>query len=172
VSGDAALASAVAGEEASGRCRNRSKGDESVTRNSDKYTTIQPDELWHVYSDVAAIFRGGGGPTSPKLIGAKGPSARHLDIVYDSVECIELVVPNRAKGLSFSDSVERLQRLNIGGEVWMLPRGATLPRGLVFNYLEIDHPLLNAGVRMSVMEFSAKALVLAHQMVRTGIRIR
>jgi len=138
----------------------------------DKYTTIHPDELWQVYAQVQALFRGGGSGTSPKLVGTKGPSARHLDIVYDPVECIEIVVPNPTKGLSFADSVERLQRLNIGGVVWKLPRGSTLPKGLVFNYLELDHPLLNAAVRMSVVEFSAKALVLANQMVPTGIRIR
>jgi hypothetical protein len=143
-----------------------------MIESDDKYTTIQPEELWHVYSNVEAIFRGGGSANSPKLVGTKGPSARHLDIVYDSIECIEFVIPNRMKGLSFSGSIERLQRLNLGGDVWKLPRGATLPRGLVFNYLEKDHPLLNTGVRMSVMEFSAKALVLAQQMVRTGIRIR
>jgi len=138
----------------------------------DKYTTLQPEELWHIYANVEAIFRGAGSGSSPKLVGTKGPSARHLDIIYDPVECVEVVVPNLTKGLSFSGSVERLQRLNIGGAVWKLPRGAILPKGLVFNYREIDHPLLNAGVRMSVVEFSAKTLVLAKQMVFTGIRIR
>jgi hypothetical protein len=138
---------------------------------SEKYTTIQPEDLWKVYANVPALFRGGGGASSPKLIGSKGPSARHLDIVYDPVECIEFVIPNPKKGLSFSDSIERLKRLNIRGDVWKLPRGSTLPKGLVFNYSELEHPLLNAGVRMSVMDFSAKALILARQIVPAGVRI-
>lgn len=136
------------------------------------YTTIAPDDLWRFYSDAGGIFVGGGNASDPKLIPAKGFRPRDVDIVFDTLECVHFVLPNPTKGISFADNIPRLERLGITGVVWKLPAGAVLPRGLVFNVKDRDHPLLNAGTRMSLPEFSAKLRVLAQQMLPTETRIR
>jgi hypothetical protein len=71
-------------------------------------------------------------------------------------ERCQLVIPDATKGLSFSDSIERLTGIPIAGRVWLLPRGSQLPEGLIFNYRTKDHPLLNVSRRMSVVELTTK----------------
>lgn len=70
----------------------------------DLYTTIQPEDVWKVYQNIEALFRSGGNRAEPKLVGPKGVRARDFHITYDDDDaCIEVVLPNKTKGLSFSD---------------------------------------------------------------------
>lgn len=138
----------------------------------DLFTTIAPEDLWRVYTDIAGIFRGGGNASGPRLVGPKGPRSSDFTIVYDLAEGLEVAIPDTRKGLSFSDSVERLQRIPIRGAVWRLPRGSTIPAGLIFHYQTRDHPLLNVSRRMPVVELTAKLLLLSKQLVPTAARIK
>jgi hypothetical protein len=138
----------------------------------DLFTTLGPDDLWKIYADVSGIFRGGGNSTDPKLLGPKGPRSRDFTIVFDPTQGLEIVLPDPTKGLSFSNSIERLQGLRIKGIVWRLPKGALLPRGLVFNCRDRTHPLLNVSVPTSVIELTAKLTVLSRQLVSTRVEIR
>jgi hypothetical protein len=123
---------------------------------SDVYTTLGPSELWRVYHHLEGLFRGGGNGESPQLVRANGPRASDFTILYDPVERCQIVIPDPSKGLSFSDSVERLKAIPIAGRVWLLPKGSMLPEGLVFNYKSVDHPLLNVSRRMTVVDLTTK----------------
>jgi hypothetical protein len=118
------------------------------------------------------LFRGGGSDGSPKLISANGPRARDFTLIYDPVELCQVAIPDSSKGLSFSDSIQRLQRIPIPGRIWLLPRGAALPEGLVFNYRTVDHPLLNVGRRMPVIELVTKLTAVAALLKPTEARVR
>jgi len=143
-----------------------------VNSSEDLFTTVQPEDLWRVYADVSQLFRGGGSQSDPKLIGPKGPRSSDFTIIYDPIERLEVVIPDPRKGLSFSDSIERLKRIPIRGAVWRLPKGSVVPRGLVFHFQTRDHPLLNVAERMTVIELSAKLLLLSKQLVITEARIK
>ncbi|VAW86532.1 hypothetical protein MNBD_GAMMA17-2272 [hydrothermal vent metagenome] len=138
------------------------------------YTEISPDEIWKLYSHVNGLFSGGGNTSSSKLISPKGPRARDFDIRYDDDEKMEMVYPNTTKGLSFSDSIERLRNIPIKGVVWMLPKDAEIPKGLVINYKnkDTDHPLFNVGEPISVTDLILKLKYIASQMVSTKERIK
>lgn len=85
---------------------------------------------------------------------------------------MEMVLPDVTKGLSFSDSVERLQGIPIKGAVWKLPKGSELPKGLIVNYKSKDHPLINVEYKMSVFDLMAKLRLLASMMTKTEVKIR
>jgi hypothetical protein len=138
----------------------------------DLYTQIRPEEVWQVYRDVEAIFKGGGSSTSAKMHGQQGIRAKDFTIIYDPLEQMEMVCPDRTKGLSFSDSIDRLKHLPIRGVVWRLPKGRMLPKGLVINYQTRDHPLINVEYRMSVMDLMVKLKQLADLMERTEVTIK
>jgi hypothetical protein len=138
----------------------------------DLYTTIQPDDVWKVYQNIEALFRSGGNRKNAKLIGPKGIRARDFDIIFDQEACLEVVLPNEKKGLSFSDNVPRLQKLGISGVVWKLPEGSKIPKDLVINYKTKDHPLIGVGKKISVIELEAKLKVIAEQMEPTEVRIK
>jgi hypothetical protein len=125
------------------------------------YTTLGPTDLWRVYNNLDGLFRGGGNATSPKLIPADGPRAADFTMVYDPAEGCQMVIPNPSRGLSFADSIERLRGIPIIGRVWLLPKGAMLPEGLVFNYRAVDHPLLNVSRRMTVVDLTTKLTAVA-----------
>lgn len=143
-----------------------------MTSDKDLYTSLPPDEVWQVYSNVEALFRGGGSMTSAKLLHQHGPRANDFTIVYDTIEQMEMVIQASNKGLSFSDSVERLKQIPIRGVVWRLPKGKILPKGLIINYLTKDHPLINVEHRMSVMDLMLKLKALAEMMERTEVIIK
>lgn len=138
----------------------------------DLYTQIMPNELWKIYSSLDALFRGGGNSSSPRLFGPKGVRASDFHIATDSIEKIEMVLPDKTKGLSFSDSVERLQGIPIKGLVWKLPKGSELPKGLVVNYKTKNHPLINVEYKMSIFDLMAKLKLLALMMTKTEVKIR
>lgn len=138
----------------------------------DLYTQIRPEDVWQVYRDVDAIFKGGGSSTSAKMYGQQGIRAKDFTIIYDPIEQMEMVHPDRTKGLSFSDSIDRLKRLPIRGVVWRLPKGRRLPRGLVINYQTREHPLINVEYRMSVMDLMVKLKQLADLMEKTEVIIK
>lgn len=123
---------------------------------NDVYTAIGPSELWRVYDKLEGLFRGGGNSTSPQLIRANGPRANDFTMIFDVTERCQIVIPDASKGLSFSDSIERIAQIPIAGRVWLLPKGSQLPEGLVFNYRTKDHPLLNVSRRMSVVDLTTK----------------
>jgi hypothetical protein len=128
---------------------------------SNVYTTLGPSELWRVYNQLDGLFRGGGNSESPQLIRANGPRANDFAIIFDPVERCQIVIPDPSRGLSFSDSIERLKGIPIAGRVWLLPRGAMIPEGLVFNFKTKDHPLLNVSRRMTVVDLTAKLTAVA-----------
>ncbi len=138
----------------------------------DLYTQILPEELWKVYSSLDALFRGGGNSSSPRLLGPKGVRASDFHIVADPIERMEMVLPDTTKGLSFSDSIERLQGIPIKGTIWKLPKGSELPKGLVVNYKTKDHPLINVEYKMSVFDLMAKLKQLSAMMTKTEVKIR
>ena len=141
---------------------------------NDLYTEISPNEIWKLYSHLHGIFSGSGNTTSPKLISPKGPRARDFDIRYDHNEKMEMVYPNPTKGLSFSDSIERLRNIPIKGAVWVLPKDTDIPKGLVINYKnnKTDHPLFNVGEPMSVTDLMLKLQYVASKMKPTNERIK
>jgi hypothetical protein len=67
--------------------------------------------------------------------------------------------------------VDRLRKGKITGKVWRLPRNARLPPGLVVNYNDIEHPLINVAYKMSVDELVEKLKQLETLMENTGITI-
>lgn len=140
---------------------------------NDLYTEVSPDEIWKLYSHLNGIFSGSGNTTNAKLI-PKGPRARDFDIRYDDNEKMEMVYPNPTKGLSFSDSIERLRNIPIKGVVWILPKNTEIPKGLVINYKNngTDHPLFNVGEPMSVTDLMLKLKYVASKMKSTNERIR
>ncbi len=71
-----------------------------MTSDKDLYTQIAPNEVWQVYRDLAALFRGGGSATETRLIGQHGLRANDFTIIYDHVEKMEMVLPDPHKGLS------------------------------------------------------------------------
>ncbi len=136
------------------------------------YTTLLPEEVWKVYADVEGLFRSGGNRKDSKLIGPKGIRARDFLVAFDDEDCMDVVMPHNGKGLSFSDNIPRLQRLGISGVVWCLPKDAVIPRGLVVNYKNKDHPMINVETKMTLIELEAKLKVLAQQMIPTEVRIK
>ncbi len=138
----------------------------------DLYTQVMPADLWKVYSSLDALFRGGGNASSSRLFGPKGVRASDFYIVNDAEEQMEMVLPDKTKGLSFSSSIERLQGIPIKGTVWKLPKGTQLPKGLVVNYKTKDHPLINVEYKMSVLDLMAKLKVLASMLTKTEVKIR
>ncbi len=138
----------------------------------DLYTQVKPEDIWKVYSSLDALFRGGGNQSSPRFYGPKGVRASDFNIIIDPIEKMEMVLPDRTKGLSFSDSVERLQGIPIKGVVWRLPKGTELPKGLVIHYKTKDHPLINVEYKMSVLDLMAKLKQLASLMTKTEFKIR
>ncbi|WP_215396142.1 hypothetical protein [Rheinheimera oceanensis] len=137
-----------------------------------KYTTLGPQELWAFYRGLSGLYRGAGSSGSPKLVRANGPRSKDVTIVYDAEHEIEMVLPDRTKGLSFASSVEKLAKTPIiSGHVWLLPKGTMLPEGLIFNVKDKDHPLLNVSRKMSVSEFTEKLLVLSGKMVAANISV-
>lgn len=84
-----------------------------------------------------------------------------------------MAIPDSTKGLSFADNIPKLSKNpTISGHVWVLPKGVTLPEGLVFNVNDKDHPLLNVGRRMSLAECIEKLKVLSSKMCYAKVRIQ
>ncbi|GAA6168009.1 hypothetical protein [Sessilibacter corallicola] len=136
-----------------------------------KFTTIGPEDIWKLYSNLHGIFRGSGNTRTPKIVRADGPRRKDLDIRIDTSTGLEMVYPNRTKGLSFSDSVETLASKSIEGQVWMIPKHTKIPKGLVFNVKDYNHPLLNVSEIMSVLQLTALLTELAGTMVSCDVKI-
>ena len=136
-----------------------------------RFTTLSPDEVWKIYNNVNGIFRGGGGSNAPKLMRADGPRRTDLHIFTDLATRMEMVHPNSTMGLSFADSIEVLAKKKIEGWVWVIPKGRSLPEGLVFNVAALDHPLLNVGRVMSVLDMMARLTLLAEMMEPCNVKI-
>jgi hypothetical protein len=142
------------------------------------YIAIDGAGLWTVYAEDKAphgLYRGGGNASSPRIFkedNGKG-SVRPSDfkIVFDPATEKEMVFPDPTRGLSFSNSLQRLKDIPIRGKVWLLPRGKRLPEGLLINYKTIDHPLVNVAYKMSVQELVSKLKQLESLMEYTGVTI-
>jgi hypothetical protein len=142
------------------------------------YITIDGNSIWDVYTEDKAqqgLYRGGGKASSPRTFKEdKGKSSvRPLDlkIVFDPATKKEMVFPDPTRGLSFSNSLQRLKDIPIKGKVWLLRRGKRLPEGLLINYRTIDHPLINVAYKMSVEELVGKLKQLEALMEYTGVTI-
>jgi hypothetical protein len=145
------------------------------------FITIPGDSLWSVYTEDKAprgLYHGGGDDKSPRAVrkNAEGQyrlkREKDFKIVFDEVSRKNIVYPDPTLGLSFSSTVERLQRLGIRGKVWRLPRKARLPDGLMINYNDITHPLINVAYKMPVEDLIEKLKQLEALMENTGILIK
>jgi hypothetical protein len=143
------------------------------------FITIPGDSLWSVYTKDKApdgIYRGGGNASSPRVVktddeGKNSVRRSDFDIKFDESTKTDVAYPNPTLGLSFSSTVDRLRIRKITGKVWRLPRNARLPPGLVVNYNDIEHPLINAAYKMTVDELVEKLKQLEALMENTGITI-
>lgn len=133
------------------------------------YTTLQPGEVWKTYVG-GKIFKGGGNSSEPKMVRQNRLRAADFDIQTDD-NGAEWVMPNEKKGLSFADSIERLEKLKISGHVWELNDSQDLPDGLVINYKDKDHPLVNVSRKTSIAETIRLLNELGSRMVSTGQKI-
>ncbi|GAB2191808.1 hypothetical protein [Sessilibacter sp. MAH2] len=137
-----------------------------------KYTILGPDDLWKFYTGLSGVYRGGGNSSDSKILRSSGPRAKDVTVIYDPDHEIEMVIPNPSKGLSFASNIEKLSKNPIiSGHVWILPKGESLPEGLVFNVKDFAHPLLNVSRKMSLAEFSEKLRVLAGKLKPTRVKI-
>ena len=122
------------------------------------------------------IYRGGGNTSSPRTFksdNGKNPVRQSdLNIKFDEVTRKDMVYPDPTLGLSFSSTVDRLRKLGISGKVWRLPRNARLPEGLVINYNDIEHPLINVAYKMTVDDLVRRLKQLEELMENTGITIK
>ena len=96
--------------------------------------------------------------------------AADFDIETDD-HGVEWVLPNATKGLSFSDSVQRLGRLRIKGVIWELSSPEELPDGLVINYKDKDHPLINVDRKMTAAMAIRLLNQLGKKMTRTKYKV-
>jgi len=142
------------------------------------YIQIDRDDIWEVYTKESApqgLYRGGGNESSPKMYKSENgeETVRPADfkIVFDKSVGEYIAFPDVTKGLSFSNSLQRLKDIPIKGKVWRLDRDKTLPAGLVVNYLTIDHPLINVKEKMTVPTLIEKLKQLEKQMDYTGVKI-
>lgn len=104
-----------------------------------KYTILGPNDLWKFYAGVTGIYRGGGNSSDSKILRARGPRTKDVNIVFDADHQLEMVVPSPTKGLSFASNIEKLSKDPIiSGHVWVLPKGENLPEGLVFNVKDFN----------------------------------
>ncbi|WKJ91435.1 hypothetical protein QZJ86_04695 [Methylomonas montana] len=95
-----------------------------------------------------------------------------FNIQFDKSLGEYVVYPDITKGLSFSNSIQRLKDIPIKGKVWLLPRDTQLPEDLVVNYNTIDHPLINVSKKMTVATLISKLKELEKMMTNTGVTIR
>lgn len=142
------------------------------------YIQIDRDDIWDVYTKESAVdglYRGGGNGSTPRMYksenGAETVRPADFKILFDNGTGEYVVYPDITKGLSFSNSLQRLKDIPIKGKVWLLPRNADLPEGLVINYKTLDHPLLNVGKKMSVGDLVVKLKQLEKSMKATGVSI-
>lgn len=139
---------------------------------------LDNDSLWKGISGLSIAYNGGGNSTHPKLHVKPSPLKPHgfkpddLKITPNS-DGVPMVYPKPTIGISFSTTIERIERLRIKGVVWKLPKGTLLPDGLVFNLeaSDKDHPLLNVSKEMSLADFIAKLDELAKMMTKTNYKI-
>jgi hypothetical protein len=99
-----------------------------------------------------------GGLPVPQIVGRKSPPSTWFAISH-------------TKGLSFADSVQTLAAKALEGQVWIIPRGSRIPKGLVFNVKDYDHPLLNVSEPMSVLQLTALLTELASMMKPCDVKI-
>lgn len=142
------------------------------------YIQINRDDIWSVYAKPKApegLFRGGGNKASPKMYktenGEESVRPADFNIQYDKDASEYMVYPDVTKGLSFSNSIQRLKDIPIQGKVWRLPRDAKLPNDLVINFKTIDHPLINVGKKMTVTTLISKLKELEKLMHYTGVNV-
>ena len=142
------------------------------------YIQINRDDIWNIYTKPKApegLYRGGGNKTSSKMYKTDGgkDAVRPADfnIQVDKSLGEYIAYPDVTKGLSFSNSIERLKDIPIQGKVWRLPRDKILPDDLVINFNTIDHPLINVGKPMAVATLISKLKELESMMQFTGVNI-
>ena len=142
------------------------------------YIQIPREQTWEVYTqDIAkdGLLRGGGNASSAKMFksteGEESVRPADFKIVYDAASGEHFVYPDITKGLSFSNSFQRLRDIPIPGRVWVFPRDRELPEGLVINCKTIDHPLLNVSRKMKMSELIQKLKDMQSMMKDTGVKV-
>jgi hypothetical protein len=142
------------------------------------YIQINREDIWTVYTKEKApngLYRGGGNASSAKMYktedGKESVRPADFNIQFDKSLGEYVVYPDVTKGLSFSNSLQRLKDIPIKGKVWWLPRDKELPEDLVINFNTIDHPLINVGKKMTVPALIQKLKDLEKLMEYTGVNI-
>ncbi|WP_020408916.1 hypothetical protein [Hahella ganghwensis] len=132
------------------------------------YTTASPEDFWIevVHSEV---YRSSKSKSNPKYLQKDGLRPADFDKAADPFAEDKLLIPNPNKGLSFADSMETLRNKKIRGKylfrgqtAWMITPGP-LPEGLVINYQDKSHPMINACRVMLESEFINKINTLLEQ---------
>ncbi|MCH8498642.1 MAG: hypothetical protein LAT63_09200 [Marinobacter sp.] len=108
----------------------------------DVYTAVTPENLWKEYALHNGLYRCGR-PSHPGL--NKLRLGKDLHFASDPFIENELILPHPRMGISFADSIATLRRQPVKGVAWILRRNQMLPEGLVFNYKDKYHPLLNVS---------------------------
>ena len=135
------------------------------------YTTLQPSELWVVFRN-GVIYKGGGNRTDPKMVRQDRLRAADFDIRFNVARGINEVHPNPRKGLSFAGTVDKLARLDIEGQVWKFDNTRQLPKDLVVNFNDMDHPLVNVARVMLETEVIDLLCKMGKLMERTQYTIK
>ena len=129
------------------------------------YTTVTPEELWNEFSEVYRCGR----PSHPNL--KKLRLGKDLSFATDPLVQEKMVIPDPAKGISFADSIATLKSQPVSGVAWVLKSNKWLPEGLVFNYKDKWHPLLNVSEPMSESRLLQKLKELTGMMECTKIKV-
>ncbi|GAA3927133.1 hypothetical protein [Litoribacillus peritrichatus] len=138
-----------------------------VLRN-DVFTVVTPNNLWKEYSLQDGLYRCGR-PTHPAL--KKLRLGKDIHFALDPFVNEELILPHPKMGISFGDSIATLKKQPVSGVAWILPKYKILPEGLLFNYRDKYHPLLNVSRKMPATELLAKLNELSKLMTCTNVRV-
>ncbi|MGI9282783.1 MAG: hypothetical protein ACR2PX_24570 [Endozoicomonas sp.] len=118
------------------------------------YTDLDPMDFWvEIVND--SIYRSSRSKTHPNI-----KKIRPIDVksaVDPFVPKNKIIIPCSDKGVSFADSPATLRRKGFfrGQWIWEASPGP-LPEGLVINYQNKTHPLLNVCRVMTEEEFLEK----------------
>ncbi len=134
----------------------------------DLFTVVPPENLWVEFKESEGIFRCGRS-THPALKNLR--LGKDLTFAVDPFAQEKLIVPNNCYGISFADSLATLKSQPVRGVAWIFPRGQTLPDGLVFNYRDKWHPLLNVSRPMTESKLLQTLNRLADMMRCTNMKV-
>ncbi len=135
----------------------------------DFYTTASPEDFW-IEVINSPIYRSSQSRNNPKFLSRRVLRKSDFKIATDPFTEDRLILPDYTRGLSFADSIETLRNKKVRGKfifrgqyAWKISIGA-LPHGLVVNYQDKTHPLINVRIPMKESEFIEKI----NHLIQTG----